>query len=365
VADRQIVVYGATGYTGRLVAQRLVALGSKPVLAGRSQARLDELASLLGGGLEVRAADARRQNAVMDLVGDGDVLISTVGPFLQYGEPAVRAAIANGCTYLDSTGEPPFIRRIFEEHGPRAARAGAALLTAMGYDFVPGALAAGLALREAGESATRVDVAYFAPGAGPSSASAGTKASIAGVLFEPGFAHRGGHLVPSRAGERTRNFDVHGSRSAAFSIPGAEHFTLPQAYPRLSEVNVFIGGPAQAMAVGGLAASLAGRVPGVRDVLRAGASRVLTLGGTPEPGAGPAGVTTWVVGEAYARDGDPLATVVLEGGDPYSFTGDILAWAARHAAAHGVEGTGALGPVAAFGLDALEDGCREAGMSRR
>ena len=46
------------------------------------------------------------------------MLVSTVGPFVKWGEPAVRAAIAAGATYLDSTGEPPFIRRVFEEFGP-------------------------------------------------------------------------------------------------------------------------------------------------------------------------------------------------------------------------------------------------------
>src|SRR5918998_4146966 len=174
-----IVVFGATGYTGRLTAERLVAQGERPVLAGRSAERLGELAERLGG-LEVRQADALRRNGVFDLVGDGDVLIATVGPFAKYGEAAVRAAIAAGATYIDSTGEPAFIRRVFEEFGPPAGRAGTALLTAMGYDFVPGALAGALALEEAGEEATRVDVSYYILGEG--AASAGTRLSGVGAM---------------------------------------------------------------------------------------------------------------------------------------------------------------------------------------
>src|SRR5215210_8386019 len=110
----RIVVFGATGYTGRLAAERLVARGARPVLAGRSEERLRELAERLGG-LDVAKADALRQNSVFALVEEGDVLVSTVGPFAKWGDPAVRAAIAAGAIYLDSTGEPVFIRRVFEE----------------------------------------------------------------------------------------------------------------------------------------------------------------------------------------------------------------------------------------------------------
>jgi short subunit dehydrogenase-like uncharacterized protein len=153
----RIVVFGATGYTGRLTAERLVAQGERPVLAGRSEQRLSELAERLDG-LELQVADVDRPETVAALLAPGDVLLSTVGPFVRWGEPALRATIAAGGVYIDSTGEPPFIRRVFEEFGPPARRAGATLLTAMGYDFVPGTLAGALALEDAGEAAVRVDV---------------------------------------------------------------------------------------------------------------------------------------------------------------------------------------------------------------
>src|SRR4051794_30980520 len=111
----RIVVFGATGYTGELIASRLAAAGAAPVLAGRSTDRLAALAARLGDAEYVRA-DAMRQNTVFDLVtSSDDVLISTVGPFSKWGLPAVRAAVAAGCTYLDTTGEPDFIQRVFEE----------------------------------------------------------------------------------------------------------------------------------------------------------------------------------------------------------------------------------------------------------
>ena len=116
----RVVLFGATGYTGRLTAEAMVAAGVGPVLAGRDPARLEALAGRLGG-LPVAEADTARPDSVRDLVGAGDVLVSTVGPFMLRGEPAVRAAVDAGATYLDCTGEPPFVRRVFSELGPRAA----------------------------------------------------------------------------------------------------------------------------------------------------------------------------------------------------------------------------------------------------
>src|SRR4051794_22315376 len=111
----RIVLFGATGYTGRLVAERLAALGERPLLAGRSTARLSDLGRRLG--LDWREADALRPGTLMRALEPGDVLVSTVGPFARWGDAAVRAAVGAPATYLDSTGEPSFIRRVFEEFG--------------------------------------------------------------------------------------------------------------------------------------------------------------------------------------------------------------------------------------------------------
>ena len=80
-------------------------------------------------------------------------MLATVGPFARFGDPAAEAAIEAGASYLDSTGEPAFIRRVFERFGPRAERAAVGMVTAFGYDWVPGNLAGALALRDAGEGA--------------------------------------------------------------------------------------------------------------------------------------------------------------------------------------------------------------------
>jgi short subunit dehydrogenase-like uncharacterized protein len=353
---RRIIIFGATGFTGRLVAERLAAQGAAPVLAGRSERSVRELAERLG--TEWAVADALRRNSVFALLERGDVLVSTVGPFVKWGEPAVRAAIAAHGTYIDSTGEPAFIKRVFEEFGPPADRAGATLLTAMGYDYVPGALAAALALRDAGEAAVRVDVGYYAFGIEPS---AGTRRSGVGIMFDEGYAFRDGALRGSRIAERVRSFHVKGKDRDAVSISGSEQFTLPVLHAPLREINVYLGwfgALARPLQAGSLAGSVAMKAPGVRSIFKALGDRFVEIGGVGPQEAGSG--MSWVAGEAYDADGGKLAEVHLSGPEPYALTADIIAWAAQREPT----GTGAIGPLQAYGLDALEEGCRQAGLTR-
>ena len=142
-----------------------------------------------------------------------------------------RAAI------IDSTGEPAFIRRVFERYGPRPSAPAPALVTAFGYDWVPGNLAGALALREAGEAATRVDIGYFATG-GLGGMSGGTRASAAGAMLEPSFAWRDGDPSTERGAARVRAASsVDGKERKAISVGASEHFTLPRIHPGLREVE--------------------------------------------------------------------------------------------------------------------------------
>jgi short subunit dehydrogenase-like uncharacterized protein len=109
----RIVLFGATGYTGRLTAEAMVERGLKPVLAARSQDKLAALSEELGGGFETATADVADPPSVRALVEKGDVLVTTVGPFVRWGAPAAAAATTAGAHYIDSTGEPPFIREVF------------------------------------------------------------------------------------------------------------------------------------------------------------------------------------------------------------------------------------------------------------
>jgi hypothetical protein len=376
----RIVLYGASGYTGGLTARSMVAHGMRPVLAGRDRDRLSVLATQLSGAgdepeLETAVADAQ-PGPLRDLIGPGDVLVSTAGPFVKVGRAAVEAAVDAGAVYLDSTGEPPFIRQVFEEFGPRAERTGAVLLTAFGYDFVPGNLAGALALRAAGPAAARVRVGYFFTGDIRGATSAGTRASVAGMLLEPGYAFRGGRVVTERTAAHVTSFEVDGATREAFSIGSSELFALPRLRPRepgaggtaapvpLTDVGVYVGWFGRATRLVHYGAALAAsldRVPGVRRALDAQARRIQRS--RAEPGTA-VGFRSDVVAVAGDANGRTLATVRLIGGDPYSFTASVLAWAAGQAAARGVRPAGALGPVEAFGLGALESACADAGFRR-
>jgi short subunit dehydrogenase-like uncharacterized protein len=364
----RIVLFGATGYTGELTARALVARGARPVLAARNEQRVRALAEELGG-LDSAIADVARPESVRALVERGDVLVSTVGPFARWGDPAVEAALAAGAHYLDSTGEPPFIRRVFEDYGPRAQAAGCALVTAFGYDWVPGNLAGALALREAGEAATRVRIGYFMTGSATSGAmSGGTRASSAGALLEPSFAWRDGRIVTERGAKRRHAFEARpGKLLQGISVGASEHFGLPPVHPGLREVDVYLGwfGPASRAVQGvslGVAAMTA--VPGVRGALQGLAARAVK-GSTGGPdGDARAKTGSLMFAEALDDAGDVLARVRLEGANGYDFTAGMLAWGADSAAAGAIHGSGALGPVGAFGLDALEQGAAEAGIRR-
>jgi short subunit dehydrogenase-like uncharacterized protein len=358
----RIVLFGATGYTGRLTAQELGRRGAKPVLAARRAEALDALVSELGGGFETAVADVARPETVRALVERGDVLVSCVGPFMRWGAPAVEAAIDAGAHYLDSTGEGPFIRRVFEEYGPRAEQAGVTLLTAMGYDWVPGNLAGGLALADAGEAATRLDLGYFNLG-GAGGMSGGTRASAAGILLDDTYAFRGGRVVTERGGARIRSFDVNGRSLQGLSVGSTEAFSLPRVHPTLREVDTYLGwfGPATRAVA---SVSLLGKVPGARAAIGAVTGR-LVKGSTGGPGPEERAKTrSHVVGVASNAAGAPLATVHVEGPNGYDLTASMLAWGAERARDGALHGAGALGPVEAYGLDALREGAAEAGLTR-
>src|SRR5919201_582975 len=133
-----IAVYGATGYTGRLVAAELRRRGARMVLAGRNLAKLEIVAEDLGGDVEVGAASLDDPAALRDLREPWAAVIACAGPFRLHGEPVLAAAVDARTHYLDTTGEQPFMRLVFEDYGPRAEQAGGALVTAMGFDYAPG-----------------------------------------------------------------------------------------------------------------------------------------------------------------------------------------------------------------------------------
>jgi len=129
-----ILLYGATGYTGQLIAQHAVSIGLRPVLAGRSRDKLVPLAEQLG--LESRVFDLRSPAAVREGIAGATVVLLAAGPFSATSKPMADACLAGGVHYLDITGEVG----VFEALAARDAEAKAAgvmLLPGSGFDVVP------------------------------------------------------------------------------------------------------------------------------------------------------------------------------------------------------------------------------------
>lgn len=358
--DRKIVVFGASGYTGALVTRALLRHGLRPMLAGRSEPALRALADELGG-LEWQLADAGRPASLRALLNAGDVLLTTVGPFARLGQAALDAALAAGACYIDSTGEPQFIRQLYQQYDSAARLRGVPLLTACGFDWVPGNLAAELALQQAGPSAQRVDVGYFSPGG---AISGGTRASIAGVLLAPSHAFRDGELRIEACARSSRSFDCgDGRRWAAVSVGGSEHLNLPRRHPTLRDVGVYIGMPnAERISRVARLVALALRSPGVRPALELAAASLFKGSSGGPDAAERARSASLIVAEAFDAQSRPLARVRLQGVNGYGFTAEFLALLAAEALSGGVSGVGVLSPQDALGLSRLQAAVAEAGL---
>ena len=146
-----IAVYGATGYTGRLVVAELAA-AEVDFVDLRPQP--DEARGAAGGARGWRPAVTARVDdpaSLRALLADCSVLIDCAGPFVRFGEPVLAAAVETGTHYLDTTGEQPYMKMAFERYGPGAARSGVAVVPAMGFDYVPGDMIASLTAEGMGE----------------------------------------------------------------------------------------------------------------------------------------------------------------------------------------------------------------------
>jgi short subunit dehydrogenase-like uncharacterized protein len=143
--DHEIVVYGATGFTGALTAEYLARSvpGARWALAGRNRAKLEGVRGRLAeidpalADMPLLEADAGDPASLRALAESTKVVISTVGPYIHYGEPLVAACAAAGTDYVDLTGEPEFVDRMWLGYHAQAERTGARLVHSCGFDSIP------------------------------------------------------------------------------------------------------------------------------------------------------------------------------------------------------------------------------------
>jgi short subunit dehydrogenase-like uncharacterized protein len=354
-----VLLFGATGMTGRLVAHALQRKGIPLALAGRNEAKLRALSGDLGDP-PIHVADAASPQDLVSALDGCRVLLSCAGPFTLIGETAVRAALEAGVNYLDSCGEGAFIRRLVEEFDGSARRRGVALVPAAGFDEIPGDLAATLATEGLDDADLTLTYAI------PSTASPGTVRSALRILAAPGRFVEGGRRVAVAAGTRRRWAPLPPPSGPRPSIaaPLAE-LELAPLHLQLQELGTYVAvGPVIDF---GARCGLTFLTPAlrwgpVRDALGAALTRVLGVGGERgvegdkgvggERGGGEAAATEdWWTILAEARGGSQWRNVTITGRDVYGLSARLLAAGAAALAASEFSLSGVLSPVQALGTD--------------
>ena len=139
-----LIVYGATGFTGRLICEHLNATyGVKQdihwAMAGRSQSKLERVRNELGfdSTVELLVADTGDMASLKKLVSTTKTLISAVGPYQKYGSDVIKACAENGTDYVDLSGEPTWMREMIGEYNATAKSSGARIVFSCGFDSIP------------------------------------------------------------------------------------------------------------------------------------------------------------------------------------------------------------------------------------
>ena len=143
MSDRpyDVVVYGATGFTGRMVARYFAERDPEPglrwAIAGRSPEKLARVAGELGGDVPTIVADSADRASLEAMTAQTRAVATTVGPYAKYGAELVAACVATGTHYADLTGEPQFIRQMIDAHHDAAKAAGVRIVNCCGFDSIP------------------------------------------------------------------------------------------------------------------------------------------------------------------------------------------------------------------------------------
>lgn len=138
--EHDIVLFGATGFTGALAAEYLASNAPADLrwaLAGRSESKLAALKQRLELDVPLIVADVEDRGSLRALADSTRVAISTVGPYLRYGEGLVEACALAGTDYVDLTGEPEFVDSMFIRHQEQAVASGARIVHCCGFDSIP------------------------------------------------------------------------------------------------------------------------------------------------------------------------------------------------------------------------------------
>ena len=162
-SKKPVVVYGASGYTGRLVCEYLREYGIAFIAAGRNKAKLQDAMQSHVPGIETAnyeiAEVAHDTQTLTQLFTGARMVINTVGPFAKFGSEVVQACLAAGCHYTDTTGEQDWLITLEEQYGQRFADKGLLLSPGLAHMYTTGEIAAQLCLETPGIDT--LDIAVF------------------------------------------------------------------------------------------------------------------------------------------------------------------------------------------------------------
>ena len=225
-----LMIYGAYGYTGELIARRAVEMGLKPILAGRDPARTRALADELG--LEARVVGLDDPDALARALEGVDAVIHTAGPFADTWRPMTSACLATGTHYLDITGEPDVLQAILGLDA-QAKAAGIVVMPGTGFDVVPTDCVAAM-LKERLPDATRLRLAF----GNMRQASRGTTRTMLRHIDKPMFVRRDGKIVP-REGDMVVSIDFGDGPVSAHALSWGDIVTAAHT-TGIQSVEVFI-----------------------------------------------------------------------------------------------------------------------------
>ncbi len=157
--DVDIVVYGATGFTGQLCAAYLQARKGQLnwAIAGRNREKLEAVAQSTAPGREIIIADGDDEAALEALTARTKVVLSTAGPFHRYGSKLVAACVKNATHYIDITGENFWVKELIAKHHDEAAAKGIRIIPSCGFDSIPSDLGSYFSIRQSGKPVRRVE----------------------------------------------------------------------------------------------------------------------------------------------------------------------------------------------------------------
>jgi len=333
-----LLLYGVTGYTGRLILEEALAAGLRPVLSGRNA---DEVRTLAAAhGLEARPASLDDAAALDHALREMTAVLHCAGPFSRLGPPMIAACLRTGVHYLDITGEIAVFEQVAAAH-EKARSCGVTLLPGVGFDVVPSDCLA-LHLKQRLPSATELTLAFI----GGTGVSRGTATTMIENIGAGGAIRRGGKLQSVPAGWRTREVDFGDKVRHCMTIPWGDISTAWRS-TNIPDITVYTAVPRSTVRTMRLTRPLLPLL-GLAPFQRFLKSRINAR--APGPSAERrAGAVSRLWGEVRDASGN-VASARLVAPDGYSLTAMTAVGAAKKVLAGGVP-TGAQTPAMAFGAD--------------